>query len=144
MGPMTVRNLMKVAPVSVHRTTTLRAARDAMTGAAVHHLPVVDRDGKLVGMLSAHDVDQALAILAAAEGNRLTLDVGDICSNRVSSIGPDLPAHEAAQILIESRCDGLPVVDSNGQLVGVVTATDFIEVARETLAGVDPQRRARA
>jgi CBS domain-containing protein len=144
MGPMTVRKLMKTAPVRAHRTTTLRAAQDAMKGAAIHHLPIVDGDGKLVGMVSAHDVEQALAVLAVAEGKRLMLDVGDICSDKVPSVGPDLPAHEAAQMLVESRCDGLPVVDTDGQLIGVVTATDFIEVAREALAGVDPQRRARA
>jgi CBS domain-containing protein len=99
---------------------------------------------KLVGMLSAHDIEQALAILATVEGKRLTLDVGDICTEDVPRVGPELPAHEAAEILIESHADGLPVVDTDGEVIGVVTATDFVEVAREALAGVDPQRRVRA
>jgi CBS domain-containing membrane protein len=144
MSAMTVRKLMKTPPLKVTPTTTLPAAQDVMTRAGVHHLPVVDRDGKLVGMLSAHDIEQALAILAVVEGKRLTLDVGDICTDDVPRVGPELPAHEVAAILIESRADGLPVVDTNGEVIGVVTATDFVEVAREALAGVDPQRRARA
>ena len=95
-------------------------------------------------MVSAHDVERALALLAVVQGKRLMLDVGDICAEGGLSVAPDSPAHEAASMLIEAHADGLSVVDANGTLIGVVTATDFVEVAREAMAGVDPKRRVRA
>jgi acetoin utilization protein AcuB len=144
MSQLKVRELMKTPAVSVHPKTTLNEARDTMRRASVHHLPVVDGSGTLVSMLSERDVERALGLLAVVQGNRATLDVGDICTNEVLRVGPDLPAHEAATMLIESHADGLPVVDGSGRLIGILTATDLVEVARETLLGVAPEQRARA
>ncbi len=143
MSQVTVRQLMKTPAKVVHPGATLLQARDEMTKLGVHHLPVVDGGGGLIGMISDREVDRILAVMQAAEGKRLTLTVGDVCRGEALRVTPELPAHQAASMLIESRTDGLPVVDK-GQVIGVITATDLLEVAREALLGVDPGKRARA
>ncbi len=144
MGYLTVSELMKTPAHVVHPRTPLTAARDEMTNAGIHHLPVVDGKGMLVGMISDRDVERAISLMAAAEGARQNLTVGDIASGGELRVTPDLPAHEAAAMLIEAGGDGLPVVDKKGKVVGVLTSTDLIEVAREALLGVAPTLRARA
>jgi CBS domain-containing protein len=47
-------------------------------------------------------------------------------------------------MMIEHKIGMLPVVEPDGRVVGIVTETDFLEVAREALLGVEPARRARA
>lgn len=144
MSYLTVSELMKTPAHVVHPRTPLVAARDDMQRAGIHHLPVVDGSGVLVGMVSDRDVDRAISLMAAAEGMRQSLTVGDIATGGALRVTPELPAHEAAAMLIESGGDGLPVVDPKGKVVGVLTSTDLMEVAREALLGVAPTQRARA
>jgi len=144
MSQVTVRQLMKTPALVVHPQSTLSHARNEMARAGIHHLPVVDATGALLGMISQRDVDRTMSLMAVAEGARQTLTVGDITSGEGLRVVPDLPAHEAAAMLIESCIDGLPVVDTQGRVIGILTATDLIEVAREALLGVAPGQRARA
>jgi acetoin utilization protein AcuB len=141
---VTIKELMKRPVISVRRGTSLAQARDAMLRADIHHLPVVDADGALIGLVSQRDVTHAIDLMTVAEGQRQTLTVGDIMTTEVLRVSPDLPAHEGAAMMIEAKVGSLPVVDRYGRVVGVVTATDFLEVAREALLGVSPEHRAHA
>ena len=144
MSYLTVSELMKSPAHVVHPRTPLVAARAEMKDAGIHHLPIVDGKGALVGMISDRDVDRAISLMEAAEGLRQNLTVGDIVNGSALRVTPELPAHEAAAMLIEGGGDGLPVVDNKGKVVGVLTSTDLLEVAREALLGVAPTLRARA
>lgn len=53
----------------------------------------------------------------------------DIMTRRVISIPPDASIFEAARLMLQNRISGLPVVDSAGALVGVVTEGDFLRRA---------------
>jgi CBS domain-containing membrane protein len=141
---VTIKELMKRPVIAVRRGTSLAQARDAMVSAGIHHLPVVDADEVLIGVVSQRDVTRAIDIMTAANGLRQSLTIGDIMTTDVLRVGPDLPAHEAAAMMIEAKIGSLPVVGDDGRVVGVVTATDFLEVAREALLGVSPERRAHA
>lgn len=144
MSLLTVKDLMKAPTTVVQPTETLVHAHNEMQRAGIHHLPVVDARGSLLGLVSQRDVERVMGLMAAAEGLRQPLTIGDITLGGGPRAQPDLPAHEAAALLIESHLEGLPVVDRAGKLVGVLTSTDLLEVAREALMGIEPQRRARA
>lgn len=144
MSRLMVKDLMSAPTTVVRPKDTLTYACDQMRRAGVHHLPVVDSRGALLGLVSQRDVDRVMALMAAAEGLRQPLTVGDITSGEGLRATPELPAHEAAAMMIESHSDGLPVVDAGGKLVGILTSTDLLEVAREALLGLEPSQRARA
>lgn len=53
------------------------------------------------------------------------MKVNEIMTQPVITIGEDTPLQEAARIMLQDRIGGIPVVDKNGNLVGIVTETDF-------------------
>jgi predicted transcriptional regulator len=50
----------------------------------------------------------------------------DIMTRKVCTIQPDASAQEAAQLLDEKRISGLPVVNANNQIIGIITEADII------------------
>jgi CBS domain-containing protein len=141
---MNVAQLMKRTIVSLPSSANLDTAAACMEEAGIRHLPIVDGSGLLVGVVSQRDVARARDVIRTAEGRRQQLRLGDIMRTEALKVTPELPAHEAAAMMIEHKIGMLPVVEPDGRVVGIVTETDFLEVAREALLGVEPARRARA
>lgn len=141
---MNVAELMKRTIVTVPASANLDTATACMEEAGIRHLPIVDAKGVLVGVVSQRDVARARDIIRTAEGRRQQMRVGDIMRTETWKVSPGVPAHEAAAMMIEHKIGMLPVVEADGRIVGIVTETDFLEVAREALLGVEPSRRARA
>ena len=65
------------------------------------------------------------------------MQVKDIMTRNVISVGADEPVVKAARLMLQSRISGLPVIDAKGQLVGVVTEGDFL---RRREIGTERQR----
>jgi CBS domain-containing protein len=139
-----VSRVMKSPVLVAERSESVSAALDRMEKASIRHLPIVDGARHLVGVVSERDLSRAAAMMQTAEGKREILRVGDIMHAEPLRIPGSLPAHEAAAMMIDHKIGMLPVVDDGGTVCGIVTATDFLEFAREALLGVDPARRAGA
>jgi CBS domain-containing protein len=95
-------------------------------------------------MVSHRDAVRSLDVMRTVGGERGAVRVGDIMRTEVLRALPEMAAHQAAAMMIENRIGALPVVGDRGRLVGIITETDFLEVAREALEGVSPGQRARA
>lgn len=128
---MTTRELMSGGVVTVHGETSVLAARDLMTRERIRHLPVVDARGGLVGIVTDRDIrlnlpSQATS-LSAQESNYLLsrLGVAQIMTRPVITTGPDRPAAEVAQLMLEHRIGAVPIVEGD-RLVGIVTDTDVV------------------
>jgi CBS domain-containing protein len=52
--------------------------------------------------------------------------VGDVMRRTVASVEPDAPIAEATRLMLENNISGLPVIDSRGSLLGIVTEGDFL------------------
>lgn len=57
------------------------------------------------------------------------MKVRDVMTSRVITVSPDATVREAAQLMLSKRISGLPVVDANGKLAGIVTEGDFLRRA---------------
>lgn len=141
---MNISQLMKKRVIFLPATASLDTAADRMEEAGIRHLPVADGSGRLVGVVTQRDVSRARDIEVTAEGKRRQLRLSDIMRTDVLKVPPELPAHEAAAMMIEHKVGMLPVVDGEQRIIGIVTETDFVEVAREALLGVSPEKRASA
>jgi len=129
-----VAEVMRREIVTISSQETLDLTQDLMSLGPVRHLPVVD-GGRLVGIVSHRD------LLAASLTKALDFDppsrrtflrsvkVGEVMAHDVVTVGPDTRIADAARILVGCRIGCLPVVDSEGTLIGLVTETDLISVA---------------
>lgn len=127
---MHVRELMTVTPITVAPETSVVDARHLMATRRIRHLLVTDGD-RLVGIVTDRDIRLNLpspaTSLSVWEVNYLLarLVVKEVMSRSVVTIGPDRDAAEAARIMVEHKIGALPVMDG-GQIVGIVTETDFL------------------
>src|SRR5579885_635100 len=132
---MLVASRMRKNPATATPRDTLAEAAAKMHSGNFRHLPIVD-NGKLVGMLSDHDVRQHQGHLT---DTRVT---GAMTENPIT-VTPDTTMEEAAEIMLERKIGGLPVVDKD-RLVGIITTTDllgaFVEIfgaAEENTTRID-------
>lgn len=124
---LTVEDLMTTAMISLKEKDTVGRAHLEMHVASIRHIPVVDDANHLVGILSNRDLIRALA-----EGNA-DMPIGEIMTRNVRTVRVTTPAHDAAQALLDGKFGALPVVGDGEQLVGIVTETDFLEIAARAL-----------
>ncbi len=138
-GAIHVREIMSTDLVTLTEDETLAHAQGCMARGRIRHLPVV-RDGKLVGLLTHRDLLAAsfsiLAEVDHGEQRRLfgTVPVVELMHRDVVTVAPELPARDAARILIENKYGCLPVVGPAGELVGIVTEADFLHLTVRLLA----------
>jgi CBS domain-containing membrane protein len=125
-----VSDLMTTALMTIQASEPLSEAKVDMEVGVVHHLPVVDDRGRLVGIVSDRDITR--------RGDKKR--VADVMSKDVVTTRPDAPAHLAASMMLDFRIGSVPVVDDNGALVGVVTITDYVALARRALLGLPLER----
>jgi CBS domain-containing protein len=120
-----VGDLMSTALIVVRDSDTIGVADAQMKLGAIRHIPVVDAKQNLVGILSSRDV-----LLALARGKK-SVRVGETMTRDPVTVTPDTPVHEAIELLLEHRFGSLPVLGTDGHLMGIVTDTDFLVAARE-------------
>ncbi|MBK8434184.1 MAG: CBS domain-containing protein [Chloroflexi bacterium] len=116
----TVNDLMTTNPITILPELPLPEAADLMTAENCRHLPVVDEEGQLIGILTDRDVRQArhTAVFPTA------LAESCMTPNPIT-VTPETAAQHAAELLGLHKISALPVVDQ-GQLVGIITVSDFL------------------
>jgi acetoin utilization protein AcuB len=126
------RDLMTENPVVVRATATLGEAARMLQAQDIRHLPVVNADDELVGMLSDRDL-RALMIPVLVDdewiGNiRSTLDtrVANVMSGGVLSVTLDADAAEIVDLMLDHSIGAVPVVDADGRLAGIVSYVDLL------------------
>ena len=131
---MRVDALMSTDVATVRPETDLRVAIGQMRSHDCGFLPVVEGDGRVVGVLTDRDVALALGADDVRPSERFVADVmtGDPQTCRV-----DDPAHLALCRMRDARVRRLPVVNDAGCLSGAVSIDDLVLVAQNVRAGAD-------
>jgi len=117
----TVRELMTADPRTVEPTTSTVEAAQIMREEDAGRVPVVEGD-QLVGIVTDRDI--VLRVVAEARDPR-TVTVGEIASRQLVTIDPEQSVDEAARLMAEHQVRRLPVVEEDGQLVGIVAQADI-------------------
>jgi acetoin utilization protein AcuB len=137
-----VADAMTRDPQTARLDDMLLDALGRMTNANIRHLPIVDGENRVLGMLSDRDVRRALGDLSVTEGEeglRLRIRearVGQAASLGALSVSQDAALTDAVNLFIDHRIGALPVVDEGGRLVGILS---YIDVLKH-LAGTDVTR----
>lgn len=128
---MTIRELMSGGLITVRPEALILEARNLMVKERIRHLLVTDTGGALLGIVTDRDIrlnlpSQATSLSVWEINHLLTkLTVGQVMTRSVITVGPDRPAREGAQLMLDHRIGALPVLD-DGRLVGILTETDIV------------------
>ena len=135
---MLVRERMIGHPITIDADTSVTDALNFMRQNRVRRLPVLDKRGRLVGIVAEKDLlyaspSPATSLSVYEIGYLLSkLKVQEIMTREVITVESNCPLEEAARIMIDHKIGGLPVV-AGGELVGLITETDIFRVFLEML-----------
>ena len=130
---MLVKNWMSKNVVTINEDDSMQDAMKLMKQHSIRMLPVL-KNGVLVGVVTDRDLKRASA------SDATTLDVHEllyliskikvknIMSKSPVAVSPDLTVEETAEILLNNKISGVPVVDEKGKVVGTITQTDLFRV----------------
>jgi CBS domain-containing protein len=139
----TVKDVMTTRVVSVQKDASFRIMAAALRQYRVSAFPVLDPDGKVIGVVSEADmlVKQALdseprgmpgmitGLLRRREHQKARgVMAGDLMTCPAVAVGPDDTLERAARLMYTRKVKRLPVIDANGRLVGIVSRADLLAV----------------
>ena len=137
---MLIRQAMTKRPVTIPANVPVSTALEFMRQKNVHRLPVLDKRGRMVGIVAESDLLYASPSPATSlsvweiHGLLAKLTVEKVMTRKVITISPDAPVEEAAQVMVAKHIGGLPVLDGK-ELVGIVTETDLFKIFIDMLGG---------
>ena len=134
---MRIRDVMTKNLITVESETLMLDARRIMKEKNIRRLPVVDK-GKLVGIVTKHDLDEAAPPLTTSSGAHefhyvlSKMKVKEVMKKNPVTVSPDTPFEEALKIGQENKISSFLVVE-NGKLVGITTESDIVRFLTSAL-----------
>ena len=125
-----VRDVMTRDPKTLGRNDQISLADDLMKQERIRHLPVLDDDGELVGIVSQRDMFRGALAHALGYGETAQrrmlglLVVKEVMTTQVVTVEPDAPITDAARTMVDRKIGCLPVVE-DGKLIGILTEGDL-------------------
>ena len=135
-----VRDVMATRVVAVRKTASFKEMILRMRKSRISAFPVVDDQGRVVGVVSQADMLDKEAELATGQGPLAgVLRFGDhekasgvtaaeLMTSPPVTAGPDTPLAEAARLMRDHQVKRLPVINAAGRLVGIVSRADVLSV----------------
>jgi len=128
-----VRDIMSTDVATLELNDKLKIADDVMRLGRIRHMPVLDADQAIVGIVSQRDLFRGALARCLGYGEyaqQKILDqlvVKEVMSKDVATIDPGAPLHRAARLMLERKI-GCVVVAEEGRLVGILTESDFVKL----------------
>lgn len=134
---MLVANWMTKDVITITPERSMMKASKLMKDKGISRLPVVDEDGRILGIISDRDIKDA------SPSKATTLDmhelyyllseikIQDIMTKKVVTIRDTETVEKSAVLMLEGNFGGLPVVNEDNKVVGIITDTDIFKVLVE-------------
>lgn len=139
MRPVLVADIMTTQVVTFFAEQSLPLVEDVMRIHRFRHLPVIDSDRRLLGLITERDLlrGQISVLTGLSDGARRArqedVTIEQLMTRDVWTVSPDTLASHAGQMLLDHRFSCLPVVDADHVLCGIVTERDFLKFAIKAL-----------
>lgn len=138
---MLIRNWMTSNVVSATEDVSMLKVSKLMKEHNIKRVPIVDGDNKLIGIVSDRDIKEASPSKATTlDIHELSyllseLKIKEIMTKNPVTVSPMDTIEQAARIMLEKKLTGLPVVDWENKLVGIITEADIFKIFTE-ISGV--------
>ena len=133
-----VKDVMNARPRTIRPDTTIRGTMQRIRQQIEDCLPVVDKDGKLVGVVTESDVLYALYVpprdstvggaMVRRAMKQFASNAGELMTKNPISVTPDMSIQETLSIMVEHKHRHLPVVEKNNKLVGLISLREIISL----------------
>ncbi|UUM30053.1 CBS domain-containing protein [Vibrio japonicus] len=127
-----VEDMMTRNPHTLLRSQNLSDAKALMEIHDIRHVPIVDADKKLLGVVTHRDVlaaqESSLHKISDDQSYTLSTPLSEVMNDRVMTVSPIAGLKESALYMQKHKVGCLPVVEK-GQLVGIITDSDFVAIA---------------
>ncbi len=139
---MLVKDRMTKNPITVMEDIAVAEALSFMRQKNIRRLPVMNKRGRLVGIVAEKDLlyaspSPATSLSVYEIGYLLSkLKVEEIMTTDIITVSPNAPLEEAARIMVDNKVGGLPVMDGD-KLVGIITETDVFKTILEMMGARD-------
>lgn len=143
---MLVRDVMSTDVVTVSRTATVKAALVLLARHHITSMPVLDRDGRICGVVSEADLVRDL-VPVDPRAHELPVDdewrdrprtVGEVMTTHVLSVQRDTDVAAVVELVTDTAVKSVPVLDDEQRVVGVLSRSDLVRVLAR--ADVDLER----
>jgi acetoin utilization protein AcuB len=131
---MFVRDCMTSKPITVRPESDPLAAILLLKTGRFRHLPVVDTDGHLVGIVDRADLELFLSQAGSPGIAKRQHRVEQVMTRDVVAVPPGCPLEEAAALMVQNKVGSLPVLEE-GRVVGIITETDIFRLFTAVLGG---------
>jgi CBS domain-containing protein len=130
---LVVGDVMSVDPILTTVDATIEEAQELLRSHRITGLPVVDKAGNLVGVLSQTDLvwGPGLHVATLLRRKPSGLRVGELMTSPPVTVTLDTSVIEAARVMLQNRVHRVVAVDPQGRPVGVLSATDYVSLAAE-------------
>ena len=122
MAQMSVREIMTKDVVTVSPAMPVREVANLLSERSVSGVPVIDDEGRVLGVVSELDVVGRQGATAA-----------DVMSQQVISVTEETDVREVVQLFLNQRVRRVPVLSGGQQLVGIVSRSDLVQPASVSL-----------
>ena len=133
---MKVAEVMTENPVRLEPDDAIWEAEELMNQHDIRQLPVVE-ENELVGIITDRDIRSFLSgkLFGTPEDREKAMNtkIATVMTTKPISLSPDDDLREAVELLIEEKVGGIPVVDEEEGLVGIVTQLDILRCFLERL-----------
>lgn len=117
-----IYTIMTTEVVTLHPTDNLLKVKELIFGKRYHHLPVIDDDRKLVGIVTSWDLLKA----DIEQKNYKDYLVEQVMSTKVATLHPNEMVGAAAMVFLRYLFHAIPIVEKDNTLVGIVTTHDVL------------------
>lgn len=141
--PLIVEDLMTPSPHTVHPDATIHRVVQLMRAHNLHHVPVLDIGGRVVGVVSHRGLlDRGLARLhredeADLQEVQTTTRTAEVMTRTLHTVHPETPLEQAGSMMMLNGYSCLPVT-TVGRVVGILTTTDFVRWLTDHAPALSP------
>jgi len=129
-----ILEMMESKVITIHESAFLFDAAESMRSHGIRHLPVTDRNGKLVGLFTQRDLYRILPSrlkesdpVDTAILKKYTLK--DVMIQNPETLSPKDSISKAVSLMWEKKYGCVPVIDEEKRVIGIITAIDILHFA---------------
>ncbi len=118
-----LKEIMTTELITIAPDTPLKKAREILGTYRIHHLPIVNENNVLLGLVTTWDLFK----LEMSPAEYADIPVSEIMTTHLAVLGPEDKIGSAAELFLEHLFQAVPIVDEDRHLLGIVTMFDILK-----------------